>query len=260
MKPVPRPFAFIALATALLLAAPPAARAAQTETERVDRTIAFQDGGMLRLKTFSGRVTITATNQPQVVIHAVRHATRERLDRIKLDIQQSGSTITINANKKVSSGWFEHDNVVETEFDIQVPARTDLDIETFSSPVDISGVTGEERVKGFSSPITLAEVTGPVTARTFSGDIEVRSTRWTAGESLDAQTFSGDINLRLPASTHADVEFKTFSGDLRSDIPLLFQEQRHGTVRAQFKSAPNDAGSLSDFHLHTFSGDVRIQQ
>ena len=260
MKPVLRLSVLPAMAAALLLVVPPAARAAQTETETIDRTLPFQNGGSLELKTFSGHVTITASDRPQVVIHAVRHATREQLDRIKLDIASSGSSIVIDANKKTGSSWlWQHDNVVETNFDIQVPAKTDLRIETFSSPVEISGVTGSETIKGFSSPITLTGATGPVQAHTFSGSIAVRSTSWTAGVPLDAQTFSGDITLELPAATAADVEFKTFSGDLHSDIPLVFEEQRHGTVRAQFKGSAT-AGSPSEFHLHTFSGDVRIRQ
>ncbi|HEY7790739.1 MAG TPA: DUF4097 family beta strand repeat-containing protein [Vicinamibacterales bacterium] len=247
-----------ALAAALLLAVPAAARA--DNTERVDRTIPFQNGGTLQLKTFSGRVTISATDQPQVVIHAVRHGTQAQLDAIKLDIQESGSRIIIDANKKTGTSWFwRHNDVVETEFDIQVPANTDLAIETFSSPVDVTGVAGAETVKGFSSPITLAGVTGPVEAHTFSGDITVRSSKWTSGQPLDAATFSGDITLEVPATTQADVEFKTFSGDMHSDIPLVFEEQRHGTMRAQFKSGGGH-GSESDFHLHTFSGDVRIKQ
>ncbi|MDE3156094.1 MAG: DUF4097 family beta strand repeat protein [Acidobacteriota bacterium] len=247
--------AIFALA-ALLVVLPPVVQAAHADTETVDRTFTFQPGGTVHLKNFSGRVTITASDKPQVVIHAVRNASRDRLDRIKLDIEQSGDEITINANKKVSSGWsFFHDNnVVETDFDIQVPRQTNLDVSVFSSPVTVNGVQGSQQVKGFSSPITLQDATGPVEAHTFSGDIDVRSADWKPGASLDAHTFSGDITLQVPKATHARIQFKTFSGDLHSDLPLVFNSQTHGTVRAELGSGGDDA----DFTLHTFSGDVRI--
>src|SRR5947209_8145934 len=58
-------------------------RAAHAEIERVERTVKLEPGGTLHLKSFSGRVNITASDANQVVIHAVRHATRDRLDRIK---------------------------------------------------------------------------------------------------------------------------------------------------------------------------------
>src|SRR5918993_5847583 len=68
------------------------------ETETVDRTVPLPANGTVRLKTFSGRVRITGTSGDQVVIHAVRRATRDRLQDIKLDITTTGSTVEIDAN------------------------------------------------------------------------------------------------------------------------------------------------------------------
>ena len=97
-------------------------------------------GGTLRLKNFSGRVTITATDRPEVVIDAVRRAPRGRLERIRLDIHTEGpNVVVIDANRRDSS-WFEFiggNNVVETDFDIEVPRRTNLDVAVFSSAVTI---------------------------------------------------------------------------------------------------------------------------
>jgi hypothetical protein len=92
------------------------------ETENVDRTLSLPPGGTVRLKTFSGRVNITGTSGNQVVIKAVRRATRERLQDIKLEITQSGNVIDIDANHRLVER--RNDNVVETEFDIQVPNQT----------------------------------------------------------------------------------------------------------------------------------------
>ena len=131
----------VGLTAAMLVTAP--ALAAQNETERVDRTIPFAAGGTVTLKNFSGEVHITGADRDQVVIHAVRRAPRERLDRIKLDIQTSGTHLTIEANKKVDDSWFHHDNVVQTDFEIEVPRRTSLDVNVFSSPVSVTNVEGD---------------------------------------------------------------------------------------------------------------------
>jgi hypothetical protein len=58
-----------ALLLATLAAAPAAAQGKETET--VDRTIAFSRGGTLKLKNFSGNVSVTGTASNDVVIHAV---------------------------------------------------------------------------------------------------------------------------------------------------------------------------------------------
>src|SRR4051812_41848947 len=129
-----------AFALMLVLAAGPAA-AQRKESETVDRTIAFSGGGTLKLNNFSGDVRVTGTPGNDVIIHAVRTATRDRLDNVTVDIAVNGSTIEIEANRK-APGWHERsDNVVNTEFEIQVPAATRLDLQTFSSDVIVRDTT-----------------------------------------------------------------------------------------------------------------------
>src|SRR3954447_17033058 len=96
----------IALLGGLFVAVPVAARAGQKETERVDRTVQIRAGGQLKLKNFSGHVTITGSNRSDMAVHAVRRATRDRLDHIKFDIQETGSGVAIEANRK-DSDWNE---------------------------------------------------------------------------------------------------------------------------------------------------------
>jgi len=205
------------------------------ETETIDRTVPFPAGGTLRLKTFSGRVKITGTSGDQVVIHAVRRATRERLDDIKLEITTVGSTVEINANHQVVER--RNDNVVETDFDIQVPARARLDIKTFSADVTVTGVNGSHNIDGFSSTISI------------------ESTNFTDGADIDVNTFSGDVRLRLPASAKGNISFNSFSGSFESDLPVTLSS----SSRRNFRGALNGGGG-GDFRLKTFSGDVTIRR
>ena len=84
-RPVTTAFALL---LALALAAP---AAAQRDTETIDRTLPMPAGGTLRLKTFSGRVKITGGSGDQLVVHAVRRATRDRLADIKLEITHAAA-------------------------------------------------------------------------------------------------------------------------------------------------------------------------
>src|SRR4051794_30412727 len=104
--PLPAIFAFVALAALAPAAQAAPAAGEQKETEQVDRNFPFKPGGELRLKNFSGKIHITGSNRTNVVVHAVRRATRERLDDIHLDIEATESRIEIEANKKDSS-WRE---------------------------------------------------------------------------------------------------------------------------------------------------------
>jgi hypothetical protein len=205
------------------------------ETETIDRTLPMPAGGTLRLKTFSGRVKITGGSGNQLVVHAVRRATRERLNDIKLEITQSGTTIEIDANHRIVER--RNDNVVETDFDIQVPAKTRLDVKTFSADVTVIGVSASQRVDGFSSTIII------------------ESNEWTDGNIIDVNTFSGDVRLRLPGNAKGNIDFNSFSGSFESDLPVTL----NSSSRRNFRGALNGGGS-GDFKLKTFSGDVSIRR
>ena len=239
-----RPFSTaFAVIVAVVLAVPAAAQRNRDydddrdqgprETETVDRTVALPSGGTVRLKTFSGRVKITGTSGDQVVIHAVRRASRERLNDIKLEVTTTGSTVEIDANHRLVER--RNDNVVETDLEIQVPSRTRLDIKTFSAPVTIVGVNGSQNIDGFSS------------------DITIESREFGEGNDIDINTFSGDVRLHLPASARGNIDFNSFSGRFESDLPVTM----NSSSRRNFRGSLNGGGS-GDFRLKTFSGDVRI--
>jgi hypothetical protein len=221
----------VMLVCAATLASPALARPRQ-QTERVDRTVPIPANGQLRLKNFSGRVTITGTSRADVSVHALRRADRDRLDHIHLDITQSGSEVTIEANKK-DDAWRDRDNnnVVETEFDIEVPADINLDVSVFSSSVEVKDVRGSQRIHTFSGNVDLAGV-------------------W---NSVDANTFSGDITVGLANATGGSVTFNTFSGTIHSDAPM----QLNSSSRREF-TASLGAGS-NEYRFKTFSGNITIK-
>lgn len=220
-----------AIAAALWLAAAPAG-AAQKETETVDRSVPFATNGHLRLKNFSGTVTITGSNRANVVVHAVRRATRDRLNAIRLDIDATPSEISIEANKRDGSWDDRHDNVVETEFQIEVPQGTSLDVQVFSSDVHVKGVEARQRLHTFSGEITIEDGAGPI----------------------DAETFSGDIAVDLVPTARGHVDFNSFSGSLDTGMPLTYRGGRKRQI-----SGDIGGGGDTAFTFKTFSGDVRIK-
>jgi Toastrack DUF4097 len=245
----------ILLAAGLVAAlSTPSAAAQSKETEHVDKTIPFASGGTLILKNFSGDVRITGTSDAQLVLKATRTAKPQQLDRIKLDVRVDGSTIRIDANKRDSSWEEKNDNVVETDFEIAVPAQTRLDVNAFSSEVTIEGVEGTQKLHTFSGSITVKHGTGPFDVNTFSGNIELELTG-SATPEIDAETFSGDIEAHVAGQASGAVEFNSFSGGLSSDLPLTIKS---GGKRRY--SGTLNAGGGNELRFKTFSGDVRIKQ
>lgn len=223
----------LALLVLTFVASPAAAQ--RKETETVDRTVAFSRGGTLKLKNFSGDVRITGTEGTDVVVHAVRTATRERLDNIKLDIEVDGSTVSIEANRRSPNWDGRNDNVVETEFEIQVPSATLLNLYAFSGDLVVRGTTAD------------------VEAQTFSGNIDLDLSAAPQSPDVKAETFSGDITTRVTAASNGRLEFNSFSGDLRSDLPLQLHRKSRRDVSADLGSG---GGAKLDFK--TFSGDLKL--
>lgn len=201
------------------------------ETEQVDRTISIPSNGTLRLKNFSGNVHIVASNgRGDISMKATRRATRDRLDRIKLDVSTSGSTVTIDANKQVQDRD-RNNNVVDTTFELTVPASVRLDIEVFSSDVTVDGMTGDQKI------------------HSFSGEIEVLNPK---GE-IDAETFSADINVTVWKDARGTISFDTFSGEVDTRLPISSTSWRRRSIDGTLPGGPGPR-----MKFHTFSGDLKI--
>lgn len=238
---------------ALVLLVLPALAAAQ-ETERVHKVVPLAPGGTVTLHNFSGTVRVAGADVNEVTIDAVRTASRDRLDHIKLDVEAAGSTVTIEANKKDPDWHVDNNNVVKTEFDITVPRQARLDIKVFSSDVHVRNVGGDQKIESFSGDVRVDDGPARIQAKTFSGDIEAGLTAGAAGPDLGMETFSGSITLRVPGNAAAALDFDSFSGKLTSDVPLTVSEQRKGHLRGTL----NGGDAQHRVHLKTFSGDVKI--
>lgn len=243
--------------SAVLLAgvlAVPSIAFAQRQTENVDRTVTLPANGRVELKNFSGRIRIRAGSGNDVVIKAIRRAERPQLEGIALDISTSGSSVVIDANRR-SSDWEDRDNnVVETEFDIQMPASARLEVDTFSSELSVEGITGEQRLKTFSGDITVTGARQRVDAESFNGSIEVDIRGAGGSPEVRAETFSGNIEARLSDDAAGRLEFSTFSGRLDSDLPLTMSTT--GRRRTVANLPGGSSGERLDFK--TFSGSVRL--
>lgn len=227
----------IAACMLALVAVAPAATAGQKETETIDRTVAIGANGTLKLKNFSGDVRIAGTSGTEVVVHAVRRATRERLDNIKLEITSSGNAVSIEANKRDENWREKNNNVVETDFDIKVPYGTQLDLYSFSGRIDVTGVAAT------------------INAETFSGDVMLDVTSASQLPALSGETFSGDIRVKVSGNASGRVEFNSFSGSVESDLPISMRSNRRRNVSGDIGS-----GNGPTLNFKTFSGDLRIQK
>jgi len=101
------------------------------------------------------------------------------------------------------------------EYEILVPARTNLNVETENGPISVEGLTGTIRLRAENGPIALNGLSGDVSARTVNGPITVTLTgrRW-SGQGLDVEAVNGPVSVRMPRGYAAHVESETENGPI----------------------------------------------
>lgn len=176
--------------------------------------------------------------------------------------------------------------------------KGDLTLETLSGDVTISGASRIASAKSLSGDITITDtqadgsidassVSGSVTLRkarargvdlgSVSGDIVVQDVECdradlhsfsgnvqfggslTKNGRYDIKSHSGDIRLAVAGNTGFDVEASTFSGSVRSDLPLQLRGTEPAADRDRRRSLRGTYGDGSAIvSITAFSGNVII--
>ncbi len=168
----------------------------------------------------NGGVSVRAWDGRDVLVRAQiqtrapgREEAREMARRVS--VSTSGGRVSASGPEAEGRrGWV-------VSYEIFVPRRMDLEIETHNGPISVTGVSGKMELAAANGPMNLRGVGGDVRARTTNGPLNVQlaGSRWSGG-GLDAQTTNGPVNLTLPGGYSAELETGTVNGPVRIDLPL----------------------------------------
>jgi len=211
---------------------------------------ARQNGGVI-VRAHEGRdVIVRARVQAQ---GRTDHAARALAEGIR--VRTDG---TIRADGPSTSGRGEGWAV---GYEILVPARTDLDVETHNGPISVDRVSGDIELSAHNGPITLRELSGQVRARAHNGPITVRlaGRRW-SGQGLDAATVNGPVTVEMPRGYAAHLETSTVHGPIRvpGAIRPARQEGRRPRTGGSVNADLNGGGPT--IRVVTTNGPVRVEE
>ncbi len=133
----------------------------------------------------------------------------------------------------------------------------DIDVETSSGNIDTENSKGNITARATSGDIKVLEARGGVrTIRTSSGDI------WVELEEIDEaisemsfQSTSGDISLFVPSDITAEVDIRTTSGRISTDIAII----EEGTM-GKYELRGIIAGGGIFIKLRATSGDIVLRK
>jgi hypothetical protein len=143
----------------------------------------------------------------------------------------------------------------DVSYEVFVPRRADLSLETMNGGISISGVNGKIEFTAMNGGVVLRKVGGAVRGSTTNGGlvVELSGDRWD-GEMLDVKTMNGGVVLSVPENYSAKLETGTVNGSIDVDFPVTVQ----GKINKQL--AVNLGSGGPTVKAVTTNGGVRVKR
>lgn len=146
---------------------------------------------------------------------------------------------------------------------------SEVHITSASGSVTVSNAKGDVIVSALSGVIRIAKPGGRIEADTASGEVEIQgaandvkahaasgrvSVQGNPGANSywELKTVSGTVQLVVPATANLHLSAEATSGEIRTDIPIVVEEQGKHSLRAHM----GNGGGRVD--VHTVSGEIRV--
>ena len=152
----------------------------------------------------------------------------------------------------------------DVSYEVFVPRRTDLSLETHNGGISIAEVNGRIEFTALNGGVVLKKVGGAVKGSTTNGGlvVELSGDRWD-GEALDVTTTNGGVVMSIPENYSAKLETGTTNGGISIDFPLPGADQNQDQERRgrQSKQLAVNLGSGGPMvRAITTNGGVRIKR
>jgi hypothetical protein len=111
-------------------------------------------------------------------------------------------------------------------YEVFVPRRADLSVETHNGGISIADVNGKIDFTALNGGVTLKRIGGMVRGSTTNGglNIDLAGDRWD-GDSLDVSTTNGGVTMSVPENYSAHLQTGTVNGGINVDFPVTVQGQ-----------------------------------
>jgi hypothetical protein len=165
-------------------------------------------------------ITIHTWNKPEVYyVSLVNINDNQDNDAYETSVDESDNSLRVNAG--IKDGYMKEKkcccNDTRITWDIYIPEKTSFSVESINANIVIDGVTSQVRAK----------------------------------------SISGFIDLALASGRNADLEMKTISGTLYTDLDIQSKE-KSGPIPSVVKQKINQGGD--EISLETISGDIFVRK
>jgi hypothetical protein len=219
----------------------------------------------LKIINIRGSIYIQPNPDPVLSVTAIKHLQSGDEAGTKISItQEADGTVSVETRFQ-KSGWrnsiLKNHQACNVDYTIHIPNPCSVNLESVSSTTRLKELEGNVTIKTISGDIILSEIegaiqingtsaditgdhlVGPLDVTTVSGDLTLKQSQpgLIKASSISGSFFvdvkmgtgpfnfksiSGDLDLVLPPETCLSIDYKSVSGDLKSGIPVTYQEKR----------------------------------
>lgn len=130
--------------------------------------------------------------------------------------------------------------------------KGDVRINALSGATKITHAEGRIDADSASGSVDVVGATRDVKAHAASGRIDVQGTP-SATSYWDLRTVSGTVQLGVPSSSNFHLSAEAISGEIRTDVPIVIEEQGKHSLRARMGTG---GGRVE---VHTVSGQIQVR-
>jgi len=219
-----------------------------------EQTLAPSGGAISIDGRQNGGVSVKGWDQNQVLVRA-RVQTGAPTEAEAAELARQIRIETSGAKIFASGPESRRDYHWDVSFEVFVPRRADLSIETHNGGIAIAEVNGRIDFNATNGGVVLKRVGGTVRGSTTNGGlvVELSGDRWD-GETLDVSTTNGGVVMSVPENYSAHLETGTVNGSISVDFPVTVQ----GRINKEL--AVNLGSGGATVKATTTNGGVRVKR
>ena len=248
----------LGIALAVLLNVALAHGAEGLATEEFHQTYPLAANGRIELSNINGNVHISAWDQNQVKVDAVKRAEdQDDLKRMEIRVDSHPDSLSIETKyHHDDESWSEgHHHGGEVEYTLTVPRNARLDeVKLINGSLDIAGINGEVRASCINGKLSATGLGSQANLQTINGPLEASFARL-ATSPIELSSVNGPLRLTLPSDAKARIEATTVHGGIDNDFGL--HVNNHRWVGHDLTGELGGGGA--DIHLRNVNGSVDIR-
>lgn len=200
----------------------------KTNTNQVSKVSIDNLYGGLSIQESGGTELIITINDTEIIkvpekakgLKPIGSGGKQDNTTIGLNVEKEGNILRISGALKKS---------MDAEYTIKIPKGLSLILDYHNpftyGPISIDGFSSEIEITTLHDDIKLKNVTGPLVLHAISGNIDVDFATVNQNSPISITAISGDINIKMPASTPANLKMGTMNGEIFTDFDIKFEHK-----------------------------------